>query len=466
MRKLIIIPLFWVFANNGFSQTYIGKNKAIEDIDYFFRQAEEIHPDLYFKISKNDLQDKILDLKKSIKDSISIDEFSKQLSALVNLIGDAHTNISISKHLRKKYYQEKTRLPFAVKISGNTFYVSKPETEKLKEGDIIIAINNINSTDLNKLTRYVVCDIESQKSKFLEKYFSYYFFIEYEISDSINVTVNRNGKIMTTELMLNNHQKKNKKLKKYELFRVNDTIAILKINSFTNINKKHYKNFLDSIFNELSNDKNITTLVIDLKNNGGGNTSYGTMLFPYINVTTYRLHQKYEIKTSRPVKKYFRKIYIKWYMYPLYPLAYFSKMGRIYFFKKNGAITSIATKEGRLKPQSNAFKEKVYVLTSTGTYSAAADFVYAFAYAKHGKIVGDTVGQPYSGYIDRIPVTLPNSKLWGGVSFKRYEYVGANENNKHQGISPDIYFDPDGYKIDTNLYNNLINKIRKANNMW
>ncbi len=460
MSKLTFLPLIWIFINNVFSQTYITRNEALEDIDYFFRQAEQIHPDLYFKVSKTDMQTKILDLKKSVKDSISIDEFSKKLSAVVNLIGDAHTNIGISKHLRKKYYREKTRLPFGVKISGNTFYVSKPETEKLKEGDIIVSVNNIKSNDFNKLTRYVVCDIESQKPKFLGKYFSYYFFIEYEISDSINITVNRNGKIITTQLTLNAYRKKPRG--KYDFFRINDTVAVLKINSFANINKKHYKSFLDSIFNRLSDNKNLTTLVIDLKNNGGGTTSYAVMLFPYINVTTYRLHQKYEIKTGKAVKKYFGKRYIKWFMYPFYPFAYFSRMGRIYFFKKNGSITSIATKERRLKAKSNAFKGKVYVLTSAGTYSAAADFVYAFSYSKRGKIIGDTVGQPYTGYIDRIPVTLPNSKLRGGVSFKRYEYVGANENNKHQGISPDLYFDADNYKNEAELYDGLTSKIRNA----
>jgi len=75
-------------------------------------------------------------------------------------------------------------------------------------------------------------------------------------------------------------------------------------------------------------------------------------------------------------------------------------------------------KDEKLKAVKNAYKGKVCILTSDGTYSAAADFAVAFRYAKRGLIVGDTIRQPYSGFIDRIPVILPNSKLYGGVSFK------------------------------------------------
>ncbi|HHH55358.1 MAG TPA: hypothetical protein ENK91_17000, partial [Bacteroidetes bacterium] len=149
------------------------------------------------------------------------------------------------------------------------------------------------------------------------------------------------------------------------------------------------------------------------------------------------------------------------YYYPLYPFAYFSKMGRILLFKKNGSITEIEMNDSYLKPVENSFKGNVYVLTSNNTYSAAADFVSAFRYEERGLIIGDTIGQPFSGFIDKIPVKLPNSKLQGGVSFKKYEYIGANKINYNQGIPPDIYVDM--YQKDDDFYKKLIIRIANTN---
>ncbi len=220
--------------------------------------------------------------------------------------------------------------------------------------------------------------------------------------------------------------------------------------------KKNYYKFLANSFDQINNE-NTKILIIDLRNNGGGNSYYGAVLLQYLGVTKFRFLKKYVIKTSKPEKKYFRKTHIKWYMYPLYPFAIFSKIGRILLFKKNGTLTDVNIKDEVLKIKKKYYKGKVYLLTSNNTYSAAADFAVAFRGAKRGLILGDTIGQPYSGFIDRIPVILPNSELKGGVSYKKYEYVGTNETNKNQGIEPDVYIE-----IKTELNEQMIKIILKT----
>ncbi|MCC5928895.1 MAG: hypothetical protein JJU28_06590 [Cyclobacteriaceae bacterium] len=55
-----------------------------------------------------------------------------------------------------------------------------------------------------------------------------------------------------------------------------------------------------------------------------------------------------------------------------------------------------------------------------------------------GQIIGKPIGQPYAGFIDMTTFHLPNSKLGCGTSTVYYEYIGAHEISKHEGIPPDI----------------------------
>lgn len=454
-KSLFIIIVLLGFSLSGYTQKNISKENALEDINFFFDQAEQIHPNLYFKISNRELNNRINAFKNKIKDSISLKEFSQEMRVLVNNIGDGHTNVGFSETIKRNYLNGKCSLPFQIKINTGKIFIKLSDTEKLLEGDEILSINEISSTNLLKLKKYPIVDIASQREKQLSKYFSYYLFVEYGFTEKIKLKLRRDNKVIIKEIELINKPNK-KKYQKYSYKKIDDKTGILKINSFAGINKRKYTHFLDSTFNQVKN-KNITLLIIDLRNNGGGNDYYGTILLPYIDVTKYRFNQKYQIKTSKPEKIYIRKKYIKWYTYPLYPFTYFSKMGRVLLYKKNGTTTDWKLKDEKLKTISSPYKGKVCILTSNNTYSAAADFVVAFRYANRGVIVGDTIGQPYSGFIDKIPVVLPNSKLKGGVSFKKYEYIGTNETNKKQGIEPDVYIE-----MKNELNEQEIKKIRNA----
>ncbi|HHH53709.1 MAG TPA: hypothetical protein ENK91_08635, partial [Bacteroidetes bacterium] len=321
MKQIIILSVIILgIYSNCYSQKKISKSDAIEDIDFFLNKAEQIHPNLYFNILKEELDSNASNLKEQIDDSISIDDFSRKMTVLANLIGDGHTNIYVSKNLRYRYKKENTHLPFNIKISDKKIYILNSQTPKLLSNDIILSINNIPTHDLLNLNKMVIGDIQSQKNRKLSRYFSYYLFMGYGFSDSLNITILRAGtqKNISVNLL---KAKKRKENKKYTFEFLNDTSGLLTINTFSGINKREYLNFLDNTFKSI-HQKKINSLIIDLSQNGGGNSYYGELIFPYINVEKYRYNQKYFIKTSKPEKKYIRKRFIKWYYYPLYPFAY------------------------------------------------------------------------------------------------------------------------------------------------
>lgn len=460
-KTLFTILLLLGITLNIYSQDYISKQEAIEDINYFFNNAEQIHPNLYFKISKSDLSKHINSIENEIKDSISVNDFSKKMRALVNYIGDGHTNVVFSDSLYAEYKKAACRLPFKIKINREEFIISETKTDKLIEGDKIVSINNIESKEFLALKKYPIVDIESFRKLYLERSFSFYLYMEYGFTEKLNLKIERNGAILNKEIELLN-KTKSEPIKDYTYKTINDTVGVLQLNAFYGFKTADYRQFLDSTFNQIDNNT-IKLLILDLRNNGGGSTEYGTMVLPYIDVAKYKFTQKYQVKTSKPTKDYIKENYIKWYVRPLLLV---SKMGRAYLFKKDGTITDFDLKEKQLKVNKSAYKNNVCFLSSNNTYSAAADFAGAYKYAERGLIVGDTIGQPYSGYIDKISLTLPNSSLSGGVSFKKYEFVGTNEKNKHQGIAPDIYIDLDSIETVSEIYQLVINKIRNANILY
>ena len=450
--------------HNHLSPKYISKNEAIEDIYYFVKTAEQIHVDLYHTISKDRFHFFVRQLQKSIPDSISVAEFSKKMRVLVGRLNDGHTNVFFAKELIDNYKKEKCVLPFMIRIENDKIIIKESNSDKLSMGDELVSINGIKTHELLKLIQYASADNEANKIKRLEKYFPYYFYIEYNLRDSVHIRIIRNGKALNKNVLLTKRMG-NRGATKYSYKTIDSSIALLRINTFWGIDRNRYISFLDSSFKKIK-DENIHSLVIDVSKNRGGNSDYGALILPYINVLKYKFVQKYQIKTSKPEKKYFRKMFIKWYMYPLYPLAFLSENGRVYLFKKNGTVNDVSVGVEKLKPVVNAYQGPVFIFTSNETYSAAADFVSAFVYAKRGKVIGDTVGQPYSGFIDAIPVILPHSKLQAMVSYKKYEYVGANETNTQRGMAPDIYFNVDAIKSETELDNKLIAIIHTADKKY
>jgi len=112
--------------------------------------------------------------------------------------------------------------------------------------------------------------------------------------------------------------------------------------------------------------------VIDIRNNGGGNSELGDRLLNYISSKPYRQVDRMEIKASREMKTYFRKRHVRWYMYPVVPLAVFHKRARHYFFARPGKIQVVEMK--RLQTPKNEklrFKGDSYLLTSHYTFSSA-----------------------------------------------------------------------------------------------
>jgi hypothetical protein len=183
-------------------------------------------------------------------------------------------------------------------------------------------------------------------------------------------------------------------------------IAYLQINSF---NDEKIVKVFDSLFTSIAATK---ALIIDIRNNGGGNGGNGFEILGYL--------------TDRPF--YTGKSMIRQYR----------PVGRSW-----GGIEKGTIEEDNWRPYKNKLYSKpVIVLTSGATYSAAEDFTATFKSMKRGVVIGEpsggSTGQP-------VFFTLPGGGT-GAICSKR-DYFSDGTEFIGVGIQPDKVVHPTAKSI-------------------
>ena len=198
----------------------------------------------------------------------------------------------------------------------------------------------------------------------------------------------------------------------------------MEFNSFSD--KEHFKGFLDSMFRVL-HDKKLDNLIIDIRDNGGGNSELGDMLFQYISPVPFQQYGKTIVKISDIVKQ-------KYPAYNKFPngiQVFASDDTALIPWDEAKGITLIPLEENPLR-----YTGHVWLLTSHYTFSSATDFSWAFQQFKMGTIVGEETGGEAVCFGDIIVMTLPNTKFRYCCSYKKFHNYGATDADTH-GTIPD-----------------------------
>ena len=178
-------------------------------------------------------------------------------------------------------------------------------------------------------------------------------------------------------------------------------IGYLQLNSFNNAKVKE---LYDSLFSSIAATK---ALIIDVRNNGGGNGGNGFHILSSLTNEPFYTG-KHAIRHYKPV-------------------------GRSW-----GGVEKIDVETFSWQPnETKLYSKPVVVLTSGATYSAAEDFTATFKSLKRGQVFG----QPTGGSTGQ-PVffTLPGGGA-GYVCSKR-DLIGNGEEFVGVGIQPDVHVAP------------------------
>jgi len=427
----------------------------------------DVHPGTYRYNDSISIYSELNQLESTFQNTITHQEAYLAISKLLAQLQCDHTFASFfnqGRLMESVIHKQKNKLPFAFEWIKEKMIVTYDATveNELIRGTEIVRINHVPAIDiLHALLPYVSVDGATDASRIskleVEAYdFRYYDFDVFfpllfgSVSDSLILETLPFGE-ETTKIIQSESQTLEERVKvlttRYSEFPKtrNDqwsfevdtnNVAVLTLNSFGLMGWKKltldYKAYLDSVFNVLQ-EKDVDELIIDIRQNNGGNDEILEELYTYFNIDEIQSEDtegrtRYTVLPSA-LKNHIDSWGDPWY-YDLTEQKPHMVDGYYIFpdtFKKNF----------KNKRKKNVFKGRLYLLTSPSNGSLAYYFAKSFKKDELGVIVGEETGGnqqvinggqilflhlPYSGIEIDFPVMGEFSK----------------SHRPNKGIEPDI----------------------------
>jgi hypothetical protein len=201
------------------------------------------------------------------------------------------------------------------------------------------------------------------------------------------------------------------------------------------------KAFLDTAFTTIR-DRRVHTVVLDLRQNGGGDSRQGDLLQSYLSDKKLPAMAQLSVKTSPEVKAIYRTLLpagFRWI--PIQSMI--PTLRGIQQSPDNGFYVSdpdARSPTPRMFGNEKVFKGELYVLISPVTYSSAVIFAAPLKYWKRATFVGQAAGEPLTFYGDNYLFDLPNTKLQASVSHKIFTLLGSRGPGSR--LEPDLVVAP------------------------
>ncbi|MDX5437932.1 MAG: peptidase S41, partial [Pontibacter sp.] len=190
--------------------------------------------------------------------------------------------------------------------------------------------------------------------------------------------------------------------------------------------EQQYRAFIDSAFADI-NTKGVKDLVIDLRNNTGGDNSYSDYLIAYFADKPFRWYSKFSLKTSEVLKEQTKRNT---------PEEKRGDYAKAILGHEDGEVFDYTFPEQKPVEEARRFKGEVYVLVNRHTYSMAAVSAALIQDYNFAKIVGEETGDVPTLYASQFSFTLPNTGIV--VKAAKGYMVRPSGDERLIGVVPDI----------------------------
>jgi len=377
-----------------------------EDFNFWRKRIEKKHPLLNLYTSKNKIDNCFDSLYQQINGPMTEIDFMKLLTPVIALIQDGHNNITPSETALAKIRNYKYLLPLELKFINERLFV----IQDLSSSGISLTgleITSINSVSSQEMFLKFLSNMARDGNNYqysianINQSFRYYFHTHFGFTNEYLITYrtkeNKEDSCSIIGKSLDSIQKE--KIARYPKaddirapglkFNIIDTIqtAVLSIKTFSpHKSNRHFKKEISNYFEAIKN-RNVSNLIIDLRDNGGGNPNLVKFILQHL------FDQPFEQATECRIVKNSRKDIFsertrrRWY--PWYGIGYF-------------------------KPKNNNFKGNIFVLVNEGTFSAGVIFASVLKKYNRAVFIGnETGGNPIvmAGYLMKTSWKLPNTKI-------------------------------------------------------
>ncbi|MEN9907504.1 MAG: hypothetical protein RLZZ540_645 [Bacteroidota bacterium] len=494
-KRILLFALITFFAqcstikkDNEHLQQLIGVNQLKQDVDFTHKKLQKLHPKLDYYISKESLDYKFDSLKTTIDKPLTPLEFYKKISTVVASIRQGHSYVLVPE---KQFSKKETKAiikkgvgPFSqfdFSFYNDKLYVIKNKSynKTIQPGTEVLSVNGVQPQNLTKeYNQFYSSDgfNTTLKNRIAARRFVSNFITEYGIKDSLQYVFKSNDSIKAITIKrfkLDSIEKKSKKkiekivpvdkakqkaLKRKK--RINgfekstntfirelrfpskdSSVAILKIRGFKS---GKFRKFYKESFAEIQK-QNTKTLIIDIRNNGGGRLSEIIKLYSYLADSTFVFLKKSEVVSRASL---FNGVYsnkgtvaVKVVKALFAPLMYGYLLVNVHKDKDGKNYFDTETKPKQINKK--AFKGKIYVLINGASFSASSILSSNLKGSKRATFVGEETGGDYNGTVAGFMpvVTLPHSKLKIRIGIMNIAPYYQTEVLGH-GIYPDIPITP------------------------
>ncbi len=405
---------------------------AQADLDFFFHTVESVHPQPLAYVSVQDYLElkrrSIARLKEAGDDKGKVPKsvLAITIAEAAAFLKDGHTSSFLSPDLLDKDDPTKRMLPFRLEYRyGNIVIGEAVDGLAHLRGRRLAEVNDVDTVEF---IRPILDKLSGERTalrvkRFLHKQREYWALLSPTASPEVSITVRDDkGETERLKVQLLSLQDYDTKLprkerpgqKSFYEFHHGGKTCYWQYNSF--IYSDGEKRNVDSLFTLLS-EKKPENLVIDLRFNGGGNSSAGDYILDHLTSRPYRQYSKVDVKLSKQA------------------LA----MGRETGLKElEGLLVTWRLDPRQPEDRANRFDGSLFLLTGPDTFSSAADFAAAVKDYEIGIVIGEETGGIRQCFGDVLSFQCPNSGVGFGVSYKRFYAPIPKPDDDMRGTMPDV----------------------------
>lgn len=440
-------------------QSLLTAEDVRADLDALYAGLEAAHYDLFAHRSRQEYDTLYETLQASIQGPMPRLEALRLLQRFAAFGDVAHARIDLPAHYWSEYRQGGGRaLPIYPRIIDGRVYVgeyyartrSEPGVQAplLEDDDQVTAIEGEPvAAWLTRLGQYHAADTDYMLHSFLERTFPRDLWLELGDVDAVTLTVrSKTGDRRVVQVPTMDSETLSRLIEatapRFELdygrsFRIEGGVAILRPGPFFNINDPAdpwnttaFLAFLDDAFTQIL-DAGVVDLIIDLRDNPGGDNSFSDPLVAWFADKPFRFASYFEVRSSHAAERANAE---RLAGPAVDENSVSARYARAYAETEAGETFVLEIDEVQPR-QERRFTGRVWVLVNRRSYSTAVTTAALIQDYEFGTIIGEPTSDFATTYGAMEHFELPHSGI--RVGFPKALIVRPSGDRSPGGVVPD-----------------------------
>lgn len=433
-----------------------SKEEVSRDLDYLYQSLVHTHYNPYAYVSKQALFDAYQHSKGQLQSSqYELKHVVTLFQRLVAQLKNGHTEIDFPVASYIQYAESGgTLFPLELVFENGKALVRTnfSRDSAVPKGANIIEINGqpINVV-LNDIYPLISGERRAYQNAKLEVYtfprYYWYAFGEKSLFDVVYVYKGQQHRATLKPIAVFDEfeARKDEILNAQRTVKFFGDVAYLNPGHFSGDQAK-YREFIESAFSSISSHQ-ANTLIVDLRNNSGGDDAFSDYLVAYFADKPFKWHSRFALRSSATLKQDTQAN--KDTSLPYWRSIMEHKDGERYEFEFD---------YNQPMPETKRFSGDIYVLINRQSHSQSSVTAAQIQDYGWGTLVGEETAEFPTLFASQFHYTLPETGLT--VKIAKGYIVRVSGSERAQGVEPDIVIQDHMLDAEDEILSGLLNKLK------